>query len=171
MKIPKLPILVWALGVAAMVASVVALAPGLPDRVANHFGPGGVANGWTSRSSYTASFIIFGVGFSSFVIGICYVIRFLPAASLNVPNPDYWRSPENHPAACAFLFGHAFWFGAMSAVWAGLFNGLLVRANHLSPPVLDSKTLMILTAVFLAGTFVWALSLIRHFRNPPTGGA
>jgi uncharacterized membrane protein len=167
MKVPKLPVAIWAACVVVSIASVALLAPGLPDQVANHFGSGGAANGWTARSSYTAFFIVFGTGFSSFVIGICYIVRFFPPAALNVPNPDYWRSPEHYPAACNFLFGHAFWFGALSAIWVAFFNGLVVRANRLSPPVLDTKALAIFTVVFLGGTFVWALSLVRHFRNPP----
>jgi uncharacterized membrane protein len=167
MKIPKLPVAVWVACVVVFVASVALLAPGLPDRVASHFGSGGAANGWTARSSYTAFSIIFGIGLSSFVIGICYIVRFFPAAALNVPNPTYWRSPDHYPAACNFLFGHAFWFGALAAIWGTLFNGLVVRANHFSPPVLDTKALAILTVALLGGTFVWALSMVRHFRNPP----
>jgi uncharacterized membrane protein len=167
MNIPKLPVTLWAACVAVFIASVALLAPGLPDQVASHFGSGGAANGWTPRSSYTVFFIVFGVGLSSFVIGICYIVRFFPPTALNVPNPEYWRSPEHYPAACNFLFGNAFWFGALAAIWVALFNGLVVKANRLSPPVLDTKALAMLTAAFLAGTFAWALSLVRHFRNPP----
>ena len=139
----------------------------LPERVADHFNSAGTANGWTSRSAFTAFFVVFGTIFSSFVIGICYSIRFFPSRLLNVPNPEYWRSPKHYPEACAFLFGHAFWFGALAAVWFGLFHYLVVRANRLTPPVLDSKTLSLLTVAFLAGILFWAMALIRHFRNLP----
>jgi uncharacterized membrane protein len=167
MNIPKLPVALWAACLVALVASVALRAPGLPDQVAIHFGSGGTANGWAARSSYVACSIVFGILFSTFVIGICYIVRFFPPAALNVPNPDYWRSPDHYPAACNFLFGRAFWFGALAAIWATLFNGLVIKANRLSPPVLDTKALAVLTVVLLAGTFVWALSLVRHFRNPP----
>jgi serine/threonine-protein kinase len=169
MKIPKLPAIVWMACVIAFVASVLFLAPGLPDRVATHFGFSGRANGWMPRSTYTLFFIVFGIFFSSFVIGISYGVRFFSSSCLNVPNPDYWRSPEHYPEACDFLFRQAFWFGALSTVWAGLLNAFLVNANRLSPPVLDSRALAVLTVAFLAGTFAWVLSLLRHFRNPPRG--
>ena len=63
MKIPKLPAIVWMACVIAFVASVLFLAPGLPDRVATHFGFSGRANGWMPRSTYTLFFIVFGIFF------------------------------------------------------------------------------------------------------------
>jgi uncharacterized membrane protein len=171
MKISKFPVIVWVVCLIVFIASVVLSQADLPDRVADHFNSAGTANGWTSRSAFTAFFVVFGTIFSSFVIGICYSIRFFPSRLLNVPNPEYWRSPKHYPEACAFLFGHAFWFGALAAIWFGLFHYLVVRANLLAPAVLDSKTLTILTVAFLGGTFLWAISLIRHFRNVPAGGA
>ena len=59
MKIPKGPVILWAVCVAAFVVSVLWQAQGLPPRVASHFGSSGLANGWTSRSTYTVFFILF----------------------------------------------------------------------------------------------------------------
>ena len=166
MKIPKLPVIAWAACVAACVGSVLYLSPGLPERVATHFGFSGMANGWMPRRFYTAFVILFCAGVSSLIIAICYAIRFFPSSTLNVPSPDYWRSPEHYREACDKILGHAFWFGALSALWIAFLNSFVVKANHHSPPVLDSRAMAVLTFAFLAGTLIWGLSLARHFRNP-----
>ena len=157
----KTPLFVWGVCLALFVLSVFVLGASLPERVATHFGASGQADGWMSRSKHMIAFSLFGVGFSGFVIGICYVIRFLPPTVLNVPRPDYWRSPEHFREACEFMFRHSFWFGAMTSAWLAVLHYLLVQANRKPVPALDAKAVWGLTLAFLAGTAVWVLSMVR----------
>lgn len=163
MKIPKLPVLVWAACLVGCFLSIRWLDATLPERVVRHFGPGGHADGWTTRSAHTVSFIVISLFFSSFVIGIVYVMRFLPPDVLNVPNAKYWRAPEHFREACEFLSLQAFWIGALSAVWCALFNYLVVRANRLSPPVLDVQLVGLVTTCYVAIVVAWLMLAVRHF--------
>jgi len=165
---PKLPALVWALCVVAALVSIFALGPS-GSRVATHFGPAGGANGWMTPLAYRVSFTFFTVGYSSFIIAICYALRFFPASSLNVPNSDFWRAPENYTLACRFLFQSSFWFGALSALWAAALNFLVVRANRSNPPHFGLAGILVLTTVYLGITVVWIFSLVGYFRRPIQG--
>ncbi len=167
MKIPKLPLLSWVLCLAGCLASVIILGATLPDRVAGHFDVLGHANGWTARSTHTALFIFLSVGFSSVVIGLVYAVRFFPSNLLNVPHADYWRSPERFPDVCDYLFGQSFWFGALSALWVAGLHYLIVRGNRLSPPVLDSMAVSVLTMGYAAATLTLIILILRHFNKLP----
>jgi hypothetical protein len=166
MKTPKLPVLVWAACLATCILSILWLDATLPERVVSHFGSGGRADGWTTRSSHTVSFVLLALGLSSFVSGIVYSVRFFSSAALNVPNAQYWRSPEHFRSACEFLFVHSFWLGALSSVWWALFNYLVVRANRLVPPALDSRLVALLTLAYFAAIVLWGARLRRYFTNP-----
>ena len=161
--VPRLAVAVWAICAAAFAGSVCFLSGSLPARVATHFNAAGHANGWMTRSQHVTFMLLFGLGISLFVIGICYCIRFFPASSLNVPNSAYWRSPEHYPEACAFLFRHSFWLGASELVWFGLLNASLVQANQLTPPLLAMRTAGALGGGFVAATAAWAVSMIWYF--------
>ena len=123
MKI-RLPVFLWVLSLSLFIASVLLLGPTLPARVATHFGSSGHPNGWMSRSSHLLFFTLFGIGFSSFVIGLCYFVRFFPASLLNVPRAEYWRSSEHYSEACDYLFHHSFWFGTLATLWLAAFHAL-----------------------------------------------
>ena len=170
MKI-RVPVVFWGISLLLFLAFISFCAPSLPDRVATHFGTSGHANGWMSRSEYLLLFTIFGIGFSSFVIGIGYIIRFFPPTTLNVPKAEYWRSPEHYREACDFMFLHSFWFGVLASNWSAALHYLIVQANRSVPPVLDAAKMGGLTLTFLTGTAVWVSVMIWHFSHPPTGHA
>jgi len=161
MKI-KASVICWAV----FLTSVAILGPTLPDNVATHFVSSGHPNGWMSRSDHLIFSTLFGIGFSSFVIGICYLARFLPASMLNVPHAEYWGSPKHFPEACDYLFGHSFWFGTLASLWVTAFHYLIVQANRAVPVVLDSATLLGLTLVFFTVTAVWIAAMLWHFAHP-----
>ncbi len=167
MKI-RASVIIWAISVAILLVSVFISGSLLPERVATHFGASGQANGWMSRSEHRLFFTIFGIGFSSFVIGIGYIIRFLPPSTLNVPKAEYWRSPEHYGEACDFLFFHSFWFGSLASIWVAALHYLMVQANCTTPAVLDSAKMGGLTLAFLIGTGLWIAGIIWHFAHPPT---
>lgn len=146
-----------------LVADAISNHQQLPDKIASHFNGSGVANGWTSRSSFTASMLAVGIGVPVFVIGIMYSIRFFPAKYLNVPNPSYWRDPKNYRRACDFLFVSSFWFSSAFLLWQAYFSHTIVEANLVSPPHLDSAKAIVLTVALLIFTFTWVVVLIARF--------
>jgi uncharacterized membrane protein len=140
--------------------------PELPDRVATHFDFSGQPNGWMSRSASQQSMLAFGLIFPFFVVGICFMVRFLPASLINVPNREYWLAPERREETQSYLFWHSIWFACLTVCFVASLQYSILRANQQTPPHMDSSFLLGSTGLFLGGTAVWVLVLFRHFRRP-----
>ena len=108
----------------------------LPERLATHFGAGGQPNGWMSRSGYTTFISLFGVALPLFVIVICFLCRFLPAWTVNIPNREYWLSPERHSQTYAVSAGTQHLVGVSGSCtdsWNALFDDRS-QPQHSSSP-------------------------------------
>jgi hypothetical protein len=69
---------------------------------------------------------------------------------------------------CGYIFQHSLWLGALSALWVGFLNLLLVRANLSTPPHLSSAGIGLLTVAYLAAVAGWAFRLWQHFKVQPS---
>jgi hypothetical protein len=167
----RLRVGIWLASLLLFLVSLFIFGPLLPERVATHFGAAGQANGWMARPVHLLVFGLFGLGFSSFFILLCYAIRFLPPALLNVPHPEYWRSPEHYPAACAFIFHESFWLGALAALWVTALQVLTFTANRHIPAHLDSEPSNVVMIAFLVATLLWIARLYWHFAHVPKATA
>ncbi|MBN2506564.1 MAG: DUF1648 domain-containing protein [Verrucomicrobia bacterium] len=160
-----LPMIVWLLALALFIVSVLMLGQNLPDRVATHFGISGQPDGWMTREAHVRFFLLFGAGISVLPIALCYLSRFFPVWTLNIPNKACWTSPEMHPIACAFVFRHSFWLSSLSLAWFATLHHLLVEANRRTPVAMSPMGVVALTLVFLVGLGLWIWSLHRFFRR------
>ncbi len=131
--------------------------------MASHFNAAGEANGWMSKTAFTALMLAIGLGIPAFVIGVMSVLRHFPAEYLNVPNADYWRAPGNYEKACAFLLASAYWFGCAFLIWQILFSRLVVAANLVSPPRFDSAAAFLFTVPLLLAAFGSVAVIILRF--------
>ncbi len=148
-----------------LVAGAISNHARLPETVVSHFSGSGEANGWVSRSSFTASMLAVGVGLPALMIGIMYSLRFLPARYLNVPNATYWRKTENYKRACEFLLVSSFWFGSAFLLWQAFFSRTIVEANLTTPPHLDTTKALLLTIPLLVFSMAWVTVLIVRFQK------
>ena len=141
----------------------------LPDRVAIHFGSGGVANGWASNTANT--FLMFGLDtllFFSLYLSPQLVSK-LPAKWVSLPNRDYWLSPENKTRAVETMSRFLWQFGTALFLFL-FFAGLLtIRANLSDPVQLDERLFLSALAVFFVYTIYWIIVLIRAYRIPAQG--
>src|SRR3954468_21478203 len=110
MKSRPTPALILGLLYLCFLGYLISSAPQLPDRVATHFGAGGEPDGWMSRSSHLLFMGVFGLAFPLFVVGLFFILRFLPDSGLNIPHRDYWLAPERRSETFAYLFRHSLWF-------------------------------------------------------------
>ena len=131
---PRLPLLFLLCCAAIFAGSALWLAPQLPERAASHFGIDGRADGWMSRREMTVFLFGFGMGISAFIVSLFSLLCFLPSALLNVPRPDYWRSPEHYPEACRILRRWSYALAGWHLLWSAVFNYQIVAANRLHPP-------------------------------------
>jgi len=140
--------------------------PMLPERVATHFDGAGRAKGWMSRVGHLWGSLGTHLGVAGFILGLCAVMHRLPPGLLNLPNKDYWGTPERYPEACAVLREWSWWLAAVMLVWGAAMDWQIVWANQSVPPRVNMTAMGILTGCFLAavlGAVVWLL--LRFLRR------
>jgi hypothetical protein len=138
----------------------------LPERVASHFDVGGQPNGWMTRSGYMTFMGIFGLGLPLFVVVLCFLSRFLPDWTFNLPHREFWLSPEQRSQTYEYLLARSLWLACPLVGFVGGTHYLTIQANCSVPVHLPSGPLLTLLAIFLAGVALWVVGLVRHFRNP-----
>ena len=158
--------ILWILIVAACGAGFVWLtSQSLPPLVASHFGSGGIATGFIARRSY-----VLGVMFVCIVFPLLIVIPISsaldnPRAVINVPNRDYWLTPERRPETVAFVRKQMLRFGIALLVFVCYVHWLVVRANGLTPPRLAAGPFVSALAVFVGFVIVWIALFFNRFRR------
>jgi hypothetical protein len=109
--------------------------------------------------------IVFGLAFPLFVPAIVYAGRFLPYRFYNLPHRDHWLAPARRTETMAYLFRHSLWFAAMALCFAIGIHSSIIHANSLGQAHLSTLLALALGGCFLAGTAIWAGSMIRHLNH------
>jgi uncharacterized membrane protein len=140
--------------------------PQLPERVPSHFGPGGAADAWMSKSAFAGFYLILLTFFTLLMGGIAALLRHLPTETINMANREYWLAPERREATLARLSGDMSVFGVA-------LNLFLIATMHLSFQAALDGTERLNMPVFLSmfvGFFVftgwWLLGFYRNYRLP-----
>jgi glucose-6-phosphate-specific signal transduction histidine kinase len=144
----------------------------LPPIVASHFGPGGAANGFMTHQFYLCFMLGFVVLLPAvLLLALARLLR-SPGSRLNLPNAEYWNAEGRRDVAAAVVLGYMRVFCALLVVFLCYAHWLVVRANALSPPVLDGRHLGVALSLFLIALVSWIVLLRRAFRRlPPLPGA
>ena len=159
-----IPVLLALVGV--FVISLIYAAGELPEHVASHFGFHGEANGWMSKEADLIFMAVIGLGLPSFVIGLCYLTRYLPSWMVNLPHREYWLAPERRSGTAQYLLKHSIWFASLILAFMTWVHLLVVSANKQPSPQLSTSLLLAGLFLFLIGLGIWAWRLLRHFRSP-----
>lgn len=163
---PRSPGTGWASTVVVGSITGIALtADWLPARVASHFGASGLANGFMTRDVYLA-FTIGLVVLPPALVGlsIALSLRYFPQF-LNLPNRDYWLAPERREETEAYLTAHTAWLAALLALFALGIHLLVVRANRIVPPQLETGPFLAMLLAFAIVMVAWIGALARRFRR------
>jgi len=139
----------------------------LPAVVASHFGPGGIANGYMGRSTYTLLMLALVIAVPALIASSMLVVRVLPPQFVNLPNKRYWLAPERRAASLEALGGLGLRFAIALAVFLCFVHWLVVQANTVQPPRLSEPWFLASLAVFGAATLGWLFSLYRRFGHVP----
>ncbi len=138
----------------------------LPERVAIHFGLGGLPDSWASNLNST----LLMLGVHALVFVSLYfspkLLATIPSRWISLPNRNYWLAPERRSEAVA-KFSQLMWqFGTAVFLFMLLAGVLTMRANLSAPVRLEEGVLLIGLAIFLAYTAYWTIALLRAFRVP-----
>ena len=151
--------------VANVILAVVSLAI-LPERVAIHFGWGGMPDNWASNLTNT----LFLLGLHTFLFLALYfsprLAGAVPAKWVNLPNKEFWLAPENRARFLAKFTAFMHHFGAALFVFLFAVGLLSIRANLSEPVRLQERFLFVLLALFVAYTLAWVIVFFRGFRLP-----
>jgi hypothetical protein len=138
----------------------------LPPVVASHFAAGGNANGFTPRHEYLVLMASISVGIPLLLAFCNGVLRFVPPSMVNLPNRDYWLSPERAEETFAFLRNHGIYLSALIALFLCFIHWEVLRANELQPPHLSLSLFIPGLACFLLAIAIWIGVLFAHFGRP-----
>lgn len=138
----------------------------LPDRVAVHFGPGGMPDGWAP--SYVNSLFFLGMHTLLFLL-LSFSPRLMfifPARWVNLPNKQFWLAPENRDRAVGKLSALMDSFGAALFLYLLVIQLLTIQANLSVPVRLNERVFLAFLVLFLGYTGVWCVAFFRSFRLP-----
>lgn len=135
----------------------------LPPLVAAHFDAAGRANGYLPRGPYVAILLLITVVVPLLVVVIPHRAFSHPDARINLPNREYWLAPERRPETVRFLARQMSVYAWLVVIFLCFAQWLVVRANALTPPALDSRAFFTGLALFLACTLLWIVNLVRRF--------
>ncbi|MCP4648286.1 MAG: DUF1648 domain-containing protein, partial [bacterium] len=68
--------------------------PELPDQVPSNFSTAGKVQGWTQKTDLIIIYLVVAAGTAVFLPGMGFVMARLSPSSVNIPNKEYWLSPE-----------------------------------------------------------------------------
>jgi uncharacterized membrane protein len=163
-RLPRLLFAVLALGAAIYFSSYYAQ---MPEVVASHFNARGVPNGWQTKSAFFSVFV--GVGILAAMVGfvIPRMIAALPPQLINLPNKDYWLSPEHVAESMQFMSVHFAWFScALLVVMIFTFDYAL-KSNLHPENAPNISRLWYVLAGFLLFMVVWTVGMFKRFARAP----
>jgi uncharacterized membrane protein len=136
----------------------------LPALVAAHFDAAGHANRYVAREPYIAILLLITVVVPLLMVIIPGRAFSHPDVRINLPNRDYWLAPERREATVRFLSRQTSLFAWLLVVFLCYTQWLVVRANAVNPPTLDSRAFLSGLTLFMVCTVLWIVRLIRRFR-------
>jgi uncharacterized membrane protein len=162
-RIPR--ILFFAIVLVAM-AQCIHDFPLLPDRLASHFGPSGMPNGWMTKPQFFIAYALLFLPalFVEFLVGRKVANR--PVEKLRLPNKEYWLAPERRAETFAYLKDFFAWYGCAVLLVEVLAMGLAMRANFVDPPMLPADPIVTVVGGFILFNVAAVIAIYRRFSAP-----
>ncbi len=147
------------------IALTIVMAQYLPDRVATHFSFSGIPNAWSSNLTNTAFFCAMYLLMNLLFLAIPWLLRKLPASLINMPNRDYWLSPERRESSVQRVGVYMAAFAVGMNLFMIAVESLTFAANRSMVP-LSPVSIIAIGLAFLLFLIFWAIRFVRAFRLP-----
>lgn len=148
------------------VIQVIVYYPQMPEVSASHFDGSGHPNGWMSRNVFFAMHLGIVALLAFVFLFLPSRLRFISYKTWNIPNRDYWMSPERRQETTRIIQDQMLWCGAASMGFIIVVIQLAIEANLNRPGVLSSAILWLLIA-YMVFMVSWAIRMIVRFSKIP----
>jgi uncharacterized membrane protein len=138
-------------------------APQLPEVLGSHFAGNGAVNGWQSKAAFFSTELAVVVLAAVVGFGIPRIIGAMPVSLINLPNKEFWLTPEGRAETLGYLQMHMASFGCALLAFLLFVMELVFRANLQSPPRLSSVAFVPGLVVFLVFVTVSTVRLLARF--------
>lgn len=138
----------------------------LPEHVANHFGSGGVANGWMSNTANLlvgCAILLFN---SAIFLAIPRILGNTPQRWISFPNKAYWLAPERRQQSLQLMSNWVGFSGLLTNMFMLVVFHLVFQANRLLPPHLDEAIFLLLLISYFVLIGIWLVLLFSRFKVP-----
>ena len=137
----------------------------LPDRMATHFGADGFPNGWMLKSDFVWTFAGLLLFVEVATTGIGVFLHLIPTGLINLPNRDYWLSPERRATSLSYIRNYSNWMGAATGALMIAMGHAVYRANIGDDIRLGSQAWLFL-GIFMAFMVINTIGLVTRFGRP-----
>ena len=144
--------------------------PLLPARIASHFGPTGMPNGWMSKPQFFIAYALLLIPAAVLEFWVSQRIAHKPDAKLNLPNKQYWLAPERRAETFAYFESFFAWYGCVFLFVVVCAMGLALQANFDTPPHLPTGTIVSVIGGFVLFNIAAVVAVSRRFSMPQEKG-
>ena len=165
MKPDRAPIAVLFLLAAVAAAQMVHYYPLLPESIAVHFGSSGEPNGWSDKTEFVMTYGASELFIVLLGVASGLLLRKTPPGLVNIPNRDYWLSPERRHETVAFLSNQVVWIEAITLAFLIAIAQLVFKENLGDAPPRLSGDFWYVLAAFVGATVWFTVRIILRFRT------
>jgi uncharacterized membrane protein len=139
----------------------------LPAVVQSHFNREGIPNGRQSRFVFFSFFLGATVLASVLTFGLPAILRVMPSQMINLPNKNYWLSPERRATSFDFISTWFAWFGCAAFLVILFTFDYAVQSNLHPDHRPDPARFAYVLLAFLAFALVWIIRMFLRFGRFP----
>ncbi len=135
----------------------------LPERVASHFGRGGIPNAYTTKVNYLMLFIALDLPMALFYYYLPLLVINMPKKLVGLPNQDHWLKAENKQATRKLIEPLIYECGSALFVFLLFCAVFSLKANSSTPVILNEGAMFFGLVFFVIYITYWCIKFYKIF--------